>query len=134
MVTVVAWIAGATVSGWPSLYVAILFLGAVQLLCLGLLGEYVARIYTAVQGRPAYFVAADSATVGDEPTARPTLAADGAPTAAGPTLATAAGVPAGPGGPTDAAPDGAAPATGPDTTAGTTGVGTGPATLADSLR
>lgn len=61
VVAVLAWSAGATVTGWPSLYVAILFLGAVQLLCLGLLGEYVARIYTAVQGRPAYVVAADSA-------------------------------------------------------------------------
>jgi dolichol-phosphate mannosyltransferase len=59
-----AWFAGATVTGWPSLYVAILFLGAVQLLCLGLLGEYVARIYTAVQGRPAYVVAGDSAAGG----------------------------------------------------------------------
>ncbi|MBY8873838.1 glycosyltransferase family 2 protein [Micromonospora sp. PLK6-60] len=61
VLAVAAWLGGATVSGWPSLYVAILFLGAVQLLCLGLLGEYVARIYTAVQGRPAYFVAADTA-------------------------------------------------------------------------
>lgn len=61
VIAVVAWFAGATVSGWPSLYVAILFLGAVQLLCLGLLGEYVARIYTLVQGRPAYVVAGDSA-------------------------------------------------------------------------
>ncbi|MEU4480707.1 glycosyltransferase family 2 protein [Micromonospora sp. NPDC023966] len=64
VVAVLAWFAGATVSGWPSLYVAILFLGAVQLLCLGLLGEYVARIYTAVQGRPAYVVAGDSAAGG----------------------------------------------------------------------
>ncbi|MEV0158403.1 glycosyltransferase family 2 protein [Micromonospora sp. NPDC050686] len=61
VLAVAAWLGGATVSGWPSLYLAILFLGAVQLLCLGLLGEYVARIYTAVQGRPAYFVAADTA-------------------------------------------------------------------------
>ncbi|MGY0006589.1 glycosyltransferase family 2 protein [Micromonospora sp. I033] len=64
VVAVLAWFAGATVSGWPSLYLAILFLGAVQLLCLGLLGEYVARIYTAVQGRPAYVVAGDSAAGG----------------------------------------------------------------------
>ena len=54
---VIAFLSGATIAGWPSLYIAVLFLGAVQLLCLGLLGEYVARIYTAVQGRPAYFVA-----------------------------------------------------------------------------
>ncbi|MGV9808286.1 glycosyltransferase family 2 protein [Micromonospora chersina] len=66
VVAVLAWFAGATVSGWPSLYVAILFLGAVQLLCLGLLGEYVARIYTAVQGRPAYQVAGDSAAAGPD--------------------------------------------------------------------
>ncbi|MEU1838577.1 glycosyltransferase family 2 protein [Micromonospora chersina] len=66
VVAVLAWFAGATVSGWPSLYVAILFLGAVQLLCLGLLGEYVARIYTAVQGRPAYQVAGDSAATGPD--------------------------------------------------------------------
>ncbi|MFU8872991.1 glycosyltransferase family 2 protein [Micromonospora sp. SL4-19] len=61
VLAVLAWTMGATESGWPSLYLAILFLGAVQLLCLGLLGEYVGRIYTAVQGRPAYFVATDSA-------------------------------------------------------------------------
>ncbi|GHJ52292.1 glucosyl transferase [Nonomuraea sp. TT08I-71] len=66
VVAVLAWFAGATVSGWPSLYVAILFLGAVQLLCLGLLGEYVARIYTAVQGRPVYQVAGDSAATGPD--------------------------------------------------------------------
>ncbi|MFG1952649.1 glycosyltransferase family 2 protein [Micromonospora sp. NPDC048830] len=64
VVAVVAWLAGATVTGWPSLYVAVLFLGAVQLLCLGLLGEYVARVYTAVQGRPAYFVASDTGADG----------------------------------------------------------------------
>ncbi|MFC8847163.1 MULTISPECIES: glycosyltransferase family 2 protein [unclassified Micromonospora] len=64
VVAIAAWLGGSTVTGWPSLYVAILFLGAVQLLCLGLLGEYVARIYTAVQGRPAYFVASDTAEPG----------------------------------------------------------------------
>lgn len=60
VIVLVAYLLGATVSGWPSLFVAILFLGAVQLLCLGLLGEYVARIYTAVQARPPYHVAEDS--------------------------------------------------------------------------
>lgn len=43
-----------------SLYLVMLFLGAVQLLCLGLLGEYVGRIYLAAQGRPAYLVESDS--------------------------------------------------------------------------
>lgn len=57
----IAYLRGSTVPGWTSLYVAVLFLGAVQLLCLGLLGEYVARIFTLAQGRPAYLVESDSA-------------------------------------------------------------------------
>ncbi|MEO3779458.1 glycosyltransferase family 2 protein [Micromonospora sp. B11E3] len=79
VVAVVAWLAGATVTGWPSLYVAVLFLGAVQLLCLGLLGEYVGRVYTAVQGRPAYFVASDTGADGADRDPRggvPTAPAD----------------------------------------------------------
>jgi glycosyltransferase involved in cell wall biosynthesis len=58
--SVIAYFAGATVPGWASITVALLFLGAVQLLCLGLLGEYVGRLFTEMQGRPLYFVAEDS--------------------------------------------------------------------------
>ncbi|MEU4236096.1 glycosyltransferase family 2 protein [Actinoplanes sp. NPDC026619] len=54
---------GNVVPGWTSLFVAMVFLGALQLLCLGLLGEYVARIFTGLQGRPDYVVVFDSATV-----------------------------------------------------------------------
>lgn len=50
-----------TVPGWTSLFTGVLFIGAVQLVCVGLLGEYVGRIYTAVQNRPTYFVGHDSA-------------------------------------------------------------------------
>jgi len=60
----IAYISGTVVPGWTSLFLAILFIGATQLLCLGLVGEYVARIFAAVQGRPAYFVASDSAQRG----------------------------------------------------------------------
>ena len=49
-----------TVSGWASVFIAVLFVGAVQLLGIGLLGEYVARIYIAIQGRPTYTIASDS--------------------------------------------------------------------------
>ncbi|HEY0536662.1 MAG TPA: glycosyltransferase family 2 protein [Actinoplanes sp.] len=56
----VVWVRGAVVPGWSSLFLAVLFLGAIQLLCLGLLGEYVGRLYTAVQNRPAYFIASDT--------------------------------------------------------------------------
>lgn len=59
---VVAWGTGTSVPGSAWTTVAVLFIGALQLLCLGLLGEYVARIYTAAQGRPSYFVAYDSAS------------------------------------------------------------------------
>lgn len=52
---------GSTVPGWSSLFIAMLFLGGVQLVCVGLLGEYVGRIYAAVQARPSYFVGYDSA-------------------------------------------------------------------------
>ncbi|HEY3505980.1 MAG TPA: glycosyltransferase family 2 protein [Actinocatenispora sp.] len=58
---VVVYAAGSTVPGWTSLFVAILFLGALQLTCLGLLGEYVARIYSTLQARPTYHVGSDSA-------------------------------------------------------------------------
>jgi polyisoprenyl-phosphate glycosyltransferase len=57
----VAYAGGVTVPGWASLFVAVLLLGGVQLICLGLLGEYIGRIYTAVQGRPAYQIGYDSA-------------------------------------------------------------------------
>jgi len=60
----VAKAGGVTVPGWTSLFVAVLLLGGVQLICLGLLGEYIGRIYTAVQNRPTYQVGYDSAEVG----------------------------------------------------------------------
>lgn len=56
-----AYLSGDVVPGWTSLIVAVVFLGALQLLCLGLLGEYVARIFTTLQARPRYVVAYDSA-------------------------------------------------------------------------
>jgi polyisoprenyl-phosphate glycosyltransferase len=58
---IVVHVAGATIPGWTSLFLAILLLSGVQLICLGLLGEYVGRIYAAVQDRPAFQVGCDSA-------------------------------------------------------------------------
>jgi dolichol-phosphate mannosyltransferase len=46
------------VPGWTSTFLAILFLGGVQSLCLGVLGQYIARIYREVKKRPLYLVAA----------------------------------------------------------------------------
>ena len=48
-----------TVSGWASLMIVILFLGGIQLLSIGLFGEYVARIGNDVKRRPLYVVRED---------------------------------------------------------------------------
>jgi dolichol-phosphate mannosyltransferase len=51
-------VAGGTglVPGWTSLAVAVLFLGGLQLLAIGILGEYVGRIYEEAKQRPLYLV------------------------------------------------------------------------------
>jgi polyisoprenyl-phosphate glycosyltransferase len=44
------------VSGWTMLFIAIMFMGGVQLMVLGVIGEYVGRIYMATKSRPLYVV------------------------------------------------------------------------------
>ena len=48
---------GDTVPGWATLAAALMFFGGVQLLSIGILGEYIGRIYNEVKQRPLYLVA-----------------------------------------------------------------------------
>jgi len=50
---------GYTVDGWATIMVAMLFMGAVQLICLGILGEYLGRVFNEVKPRPMYIIEAD---------------------------------------------------------------------------
>lgn len=51
---------GDPVGGWPSLACIILFVGGVQLLCAGIIGKYLAKIYLEVKRRPIYLVAEEN--------------------------------------------------------------------------
>ncbi|KGN36138.1 glycosyltransferase family 2 protein [Knoellia subterranea] len=57
---VIARFLGHALPGWTSTVVIVAAVGAVQLLALGILGEYVGRMYSAMQSRPTYFIAHDS--------------------------------------------------------------------------
>jgi glycosyltransferase involved in cell wall biosynthesis len=47
---------GADLPGFPSIIVAVMFLGGIQLMSIGILGEYIARIFTEVKKRPKYLI------------------------------------------------------------------------------
>ena len=52
-------IEGVTVPGWATLAAGMTLLGGIQLFSIGILGEYIGRIYTEVKNRPKYIVAAE---------------------------------------------------------------------------
>ena len=62
---------GATVSGWTSMLCAVFFMGGVQLLCLGVIGEYIGKIYNETKARPRFIIS--------ENTLQPAPSEDGAP-------------------------------------------------------
>ncbi len=53
---VVMHFTGHTNQGWTSLLITILFLGGVQLFSIGIIGEYIARIFNEAKARPHYFI------------------------------------------------------------------------------
>jgi len=48
--------AGEVPKGWASLMIAISFIGGVQLICIGIIGEYISRLQTDIRNRPLYIV------------------------------------------------------------------------------
>ena len=54
------WLNDINVPGWTSMMLVILFLGAVQLISLGVIGEYLANLTQESKGRPRYVIAFDS--------------------------------------------------------------------------
>ncbi len=57
---------GFTVHGWATIMVGMLFLGGVQLICLGIIGEYIGRIFNATKQRPIYVIEDIYSTGGKE--------------------------------------------------------------------
>ena len=84
---------GVDVPGFPSLFISVLLLGGIQLISLGVIGEYLGRVYEEVKGRPLYIVAEDIGfpEKAAAPVAAKTLAA--APLAVPPTEARSANGP-----------------------------------------
>jgi glycosyltransferase involved in cell wall biosynthesis len=58
------------VPGYPSLIVGIMVIGGVQLLMIGVMGEYIGKILSEIKARPVYFVAEHSAKAAEEDSAR----------------------------------------------------------------
>lgn len=53
---IIMFFRGATVSGWTSLLVSVLIIGGVQLISLGIIGEYLGRIFNEAKQRPHFFI------------------------------------------------------------------------------
>lgn len=62
--SLVAKLIGNTVAGWTSLLASIWMIGGIQLLCLGVIGEYIGKIYAETKHRPKFIIAQ---TLLDEP-------------------------------------------------------------------
>jgi len=59
-----SWATGGTVRGWTSLIVTVLFIGGVQTFILGILGEYIGRLFVEAKRRPLYLVSDETRPAG----------------------------------------------------------------------
>ncbi len=57
---------GAKVPGYPSLFVGVMVLGGVQLIMIGVVGEYIGKILEETKGRPVYFIAEHDVKLADD--------------------------------------------------------------------
>ena len=53
---IIMFMCGKTVAGWPSMICIVCFIGGIQLLSLGVIGEYVGKMYLETKKRPRYIV------------------------------------------------------------------------------
>lgn len=60
IVTVIIKLFGYTVQGWTSLLCVIFLLGGIQIFCLGVIGEYIGKMYAETKARPRYIIAEDT--------------------------------------------------------------------------
>ncbi len=60
-VVVATLVLGQPVAGWASLFVAVLFIGSLQLFVLGIIGEYLGRLFLESKGRPLFFISEETA-------------------------------------------------------------------------
>jgi len=54
----IGWVTGRSIPGWTSVMLVVVALGAVQMFVLGLMGEYIGRLYSQAKNRPLYVVQA----------------------------------------------------------------------------
>ena len=60
------WFYGVAVPGYPSVVVGLMVLGGVQLVMIGIMGEYIGKILSELKARPVYFVSEHSLKTAEE--------------------------------------------------------------------
>ena len=61
--SVISYFLSSTVAGWASIVAIICFFGGAQILCIGVIGEYIGKMYMETKARPRYIVAERTATI-----------------------------------------------------------------------